>query len=155
MPTFRRLYGDRPLQLITLLATFLVAGYAASRVIGTPSTVRIAVWFIGAAIAWDLVLAPALALGDRVLHPLWSRRRALPGGVPALNYVRVPAVLSALLLLMFAPMVFQRSERPYFDASGLLQDPYLERWLAVTALLFAVSVLAYAFAIVRGRRRRA
>ncbi len=151
MPTFRRLYGDRPLQLVTLLGCFLVAGYAASRVVGTPQAVRTAAWFLGAAIVWDFVLAPLMALLDRALRPLSTRSRALPGGVPALNYVRVPAALSALLLLVSAPLIFQRSEGPYFDASGLEQDPYLGRWLLVTVLLFAGAALTYAVAVLRAR----
>jgi hypothetical protein len=151
MPTFRRLYGDRPLQLLTLLACFLVAGYAASRLVGNAQALRIGVWFLGAAIVWDFVLSPLIELGNRVLRPLRTHSRSLPAGVPALNYVRVPALLSALLLLMFTPMIFQRSEGPYFDASGLEQDPYLGRWLLVTVLLFAGAALTYAAAVLRAR----
>jgi hypothetical protein len=145
MPTFTRRYGDRPLQLLTLLGCFLVAGYAATRVLGTPPALRLAIWFVGAAVAWDLVVAPLLALADRAL-------RALPGRVSPLNYVRVPLGLSALLLLMFTPMIFQRSERPYADASGLLQDPYLDRWVVVTAVLFAAAAIGYGLAVLRARR---
>ena len=145
MPTFRKLYGDRPLQLVTLLVIFVVAGYAASRVVGTPNALRIAIWFVGAAIAWDLVVAPLLALVDRGLQ-------AVPGPVPPVNYLRVPLVLSALLLLVFTPLIFQRSEPPYFDASGLTQNPYLDRWLLVTAVLFAAALIAYAVALLRARR---
>ena len=142
---FRRLYGDRPLHLVVLLGLLVVTGYAASRVVGTPPALRIALWFVGAAVAWDLVLAPALALADRGLQ-------AVPGRVRPLNYVRVPLALSALLLLVHAPAVFQRSEGPYGAASGLTQDPYLERWLLVSALLLAGSAAAYVLALVRARR---
>jgi hypothetical protein len=152
MGAFRRLYGDRPLHLVTLLGCFLVAGYAASRLLGDPKALRIAVWFVGAAVVWDLVLAPLIALGDRAVRPLWSRRRSLPGGVPAVNYVRTPALLSGLLLLLYTPQIFQRSEPSYFDASGLTQNPYLDRWLLVTALLFGLAALAYGVAVLRARR---
>ena len=145
MPTFRRLYGDRPLQLVTLLGCFLVAAYAASRVIGTPPALRIAVWFVGAAVVWDLVVAPLIALADKGLQ-------ALPGPVAPVNYARVPLALSGLLLVVFAPLILQRSEVPYRDASGLTQDPYLERWLLVTAVLFAAALIAYAVAVLRARR---
>ena len=146
MPSLRTLYGDRPLHLVVLLGMLVVAGYAASRVADQlPVALRIAVWFVGAAVAWDLVLAPALAGADRVL-------RAVPGRVSPLNYLRVPLALSALLLLVHAPVIFQRSEGPYGAASGLDQDPYLERWLLVSALLLVGSAVAYALAVVRARR---
>jgi hypothetical protein len=145
MPSFRRLYGDSPRQLVAVLACFVVAAYAASRVLGDPPALRIAIWFVGAAVVWDLVVAPLLALVDRGL-------RALPGRVPPVNYLRVPLALSALLLLVFAPVILQRSEEPYRVASGLGQDPYLERWLLVSALLFVGAGIAYAAAVLRTRR---
>ena len=141
----RRLYGERPLHLVALLACVALTAYVASRLVGTPPALRIAVWFVGAAVAWDLVGAPLLALVDRGL-------RALPGRVSPVNYVRVPLALSALLLLVFAPLVFRRSEGPYGAASGLDQDPYLERWLLLTALLFVGAGIAYAAALLRARR---
>ncbi len=155
MTTFRRLYGDRPLHLLVLLGCFLVSGYAASRIVGDPAALRIAAWFLGSAIVFDLVLSPLLALADRGLTALRGRRRLGGGGVSPVNYVRVPALLSGLLLLIYAPVIFQRSEPPYFAASGLDQDPYLDRWLAITAGIFAASLLAYVVARLRARRRPA
>ena len=58
MPPFRKAYGDRPLHLLAMLGCLLVAGYAASRVIDTPSALRIAVWFVGAAVAWLATSGP-------------------------------------------------------------------------------------------------
>jgi hypothetical protein len=153
MKTFRRLYGDSPWQLVVLLASFVVSGYAASRVVGTPDAVRIAVWFLGAAIVFDLVLSPLLALADRGLTALHGRRRPGDRRVSPVNYVRVPVLYSGLLLLIFTPVIFQRSEPPYFDASGLTQNPYLDRWLAITAVLFGVALLTYAVAVLRAGRR--
>lgn len=145
MQTFQRLYGERPRQLVVLLGCFVVAAYAASRVVGTPPALRIAVWFVGAAVVWDLVVAPLLALADRGLQ-------ALPGPVQPLNYVRVPLALSGLLLVVFAPSILQRGEQPYAAASGLDQQPYLGRWLLVTAVLGAGAALAYAVEVLRARR---
>jgi hypothetical protein len=155
MTTFRRLYGDRPRHLAVLLACFLVSGYAASRVIGTPEALRIGAWFVGSAIVFDLVLSPLLALADRGLTALRGRRRLGGSVVSPVNYVRVPALLSGLLLLIYAPVIFQRSEPPYFAASGLTQNPYLDRWLAITALIFGAALLAYVVAVLRARRRPA
>jgi hypothetical protein len=153
MTRFRQLYGDRPLQLITLLGCFAVSGYAASRVFGDAAALSIALWFLGSAIVFDLVLSPLLALADRVLLRLRGGRRGPPGRVSRVNYIRVPVLLSGLLLLIYAPVIFQRSEPPYFAASGLEEDPYLERWIAVSAGIFLATALAYAVAVLRRRRR--
>jgi hypothetical protein len=144
--SLRRRYGASPWHLLALLTLLAVTGYAASRLLEDPVLLRIVVWFVGAAVVWDLVVGPLLALADRGL------RAVLRGGpVPALNYVRVPALLSGLLLLLFAPLVLQRSEGVYAAKSGLAQDPYLGRWLALTAVLFVGSGLAYAVALRRAR----
>ena len=146
---FRRRYGASPRHLVALLACFALTAYAASRLLDDlPVLLRIAIWFVGAALVWDLLLGPLLALADRLLRPL----HRLP--VPALNYVRVPALLSVLLLLVWAPLILQRSEGVFGVKAGLTQDPYLGRWLAVAVALFALSGLAYAVALVRARARR-
>ncbi len=93
------------------------------------------------------MLFPLYALLDRSAGSLLHRRRRpAPGSV---NYVRVPALLSGLLLLVFSPVILQRSEPAYGAATGLDQDPYLGRWLAISGTLFLVSAVLYAL---RGRR---
>ena len=146
---FVGLYGAKPWHLLALLACFALTGYAVSRLFGdTVALVRITIWFIGAAVVWDLVVGPLLAAGDSGLR-LVTRRVA---GVSPLNYVRFPALLSLLLLLMWAPLIFQRSEGVYRVKTGLVQDPYLERWAAVAGVLFLLSALAYGAAVLRARR---
>jgi hypothetical protein len=146
----RRRYGAAWWHLAVLLASLVLAGYAASRLVGNPALFRIVVWFVGAALVWDLLLGPAFALGDRALHAVTRRVRG--GGVPLLNYVRVPAALSLLLLLVWAPSVLQRSQDVYAAKAGLSQDPYLGRWVAITAVLFVAAAVAYGVARLRGRR---
>ena len=141
---FRRLYGAHPLHLLALGLCFALGLYAVSRILDDPAVVRIAIWFVGAALVWDLVLGPALALVDRALLPL---RR-----VGALNAVRVPLLASALLLLVWAPVIFQRSEATFRTKAGLGQDVFLGRWVAITAALFAVSGALYAVGRLRTRR---
>ena len=70
-------------------------------------------------------------------------------GPPAINYVRVPAAFSLLLLLVWFPLILGLSARTYHRASGLLTSPYLGRWLAVTGVLFAASAASYALALRR------
>ena len=158
MKAFRRLDGDRPLHLLVLLGCFAVSAYAASRLLGDPAALRVAAWFLGAAVVFDLVLSPLLALADRVLLAERERREHDQGepsrrSVSPVNYVRVPLLFSGLLLLVYAPVILQRSEEPYRVASGLDQQPYLERWLAISALLLVVAALAYAVAVLLARRR--
>jgi uncharacterized membrane protein YuzA (DUF378 family) len=145
---FRRRYGASWWHLLSLLACFALTGYAVSRLFGdSTALVRIAIWFVGAAVVWDLVLGPLLALADAGL------RRLRLGPVPPVNYLRVPALLSLLLLVVWAPLIFERSAFVYEMKSGLSSQPYLGRWVAVTVVLFAVSAVAYAVAVWRARRR--
>jgi hypothetical protein len=145
-------YGASWWHLAVLLGCFALTAYVLSRLVNdTSSLLQIGLWFVGAAVVWDLVLGPLLALADRGARMLLRRLRI--GGVSPLNHVRFPALLSLLLLVVFAPLVLQRSEQRYSAKAALGQDAYLERWVAVTAALFAASALAYGLAVLRARRR--
>ena len=147
MRAFARTYGSSPLHLLALLASMALAAAAALRVADDPARLRYLAWFLGAVVLHDLVLFPLYALLDRSAGALVRRRRApAPGSV---NHVRVPALLSGLLLLVFWPVIFRHSEDAYGTASGLDQQPYLLRWLLLSAVLFLGSAVLYA---VRGRR---
>lgn len=140
---WRGLYGSSPLHLLALLACFALSAYAALQVTGNPAAIRIGLWFLGAVIAHDLVLFPLYALADRSVTGLRRRR----GGSPpraTVNYLRVPALLSGLLLLVFFPLILRRSDGPYGAASGLDEAPYLLRWLLITAALFLGSAVVLA-----------
>jgi Kef-type K+ transport system membrane component KefB len=153
---FRRRYGAGPLHLISLLLCFCVAGYAASQIADVPEATRIGVWFIGAVVAHDLVLWPLYAMADRLGVEL-SRRRPRPRRVDWVNHVRVPAVISGVLLIISFPLVLNWSGRTYRAATGLSPSPFTARWVAVTAVLFAVSAVAYLVrwgrAVHQGRHR--
>ena len=141
-------YGASPWHLLALLGCFALTGYAVTRLLGeTSALLQIVLWFVGAAAVWDLLLGPALALADRGTRTLL--RRAQVRGVAALNYVRFPTLLSLLLLVTFAPLLLQRSEPRYLAKTSLMQDPYLERWAAVSAGLYALSAVTYAVAVAR------
>lgn len=147
MSAFRARYGAGPLHLIALVVSFAVAGYAALMWTDSPQVVRLVVWFAGALIAHDLILYPLYALVDRGLVA------ALP--VRSINYVRVPALLSALLLLIWYPLILKRPEAQYRSATGLGLSPYLGRYLLVVAVLFGCSLLLYAARLVRASRHPA
>ena len=150
---FRRAYGGSPLELLALLGCFALTGYAALQVSRGPLPVRTAVWFVGAILLHDLVLFPLYALADRSLLALFHRGSRDGVASNAVNYVRLPALLSGLLLLVFSPVILRRSEEAYRAASGLDQSPYLGRWLAISAGLFLGSAVLYAAR--SGSRRRA
>ncbi len=129
-------------QLLALLASFVVAGYAGIRLL-TGSVVGTGVWFVGSAVVHDLVIFPLYAGIDAALVLLLRRRPELAtvAGVRWLNYLRVPAVVSGLLLLVWSPLILRVSNGAYHAASGLSAQPFLPRWLAITAVLFAISAV--------------
>jgi hypothetical protein len=128
-------------QLLALLASFAVAGYAAIRLLaGNP--VGIGAWFVGSAVVHDLVLFPFYAGLDGVLVLLLRRHPTLAtvGGVRWLNHWRVPALVSGLLLLVWSPLIL-RLPTEFHAASGLSDQPFLLHWLAVTVVLFGISAV--------------
>jgi len=149
-----RWYGASPLHLLALLACFGLAGYAAAR-LASPRPVAVLVWFGGAVIGHDLLLMPLYSLADRsVMAAVRHRNPQLPVA-PWINYVRVPAALSGLLLLVWFPLIL-RLRSPYHASTTLSADPYLWHWLAVTGALFLLSAVAFAFALrLRGKPRTA
>ena len=141
----RGLYGAGPLHLVVLLAALLLAGYTVLELgpgeLFDPDSwwQSMAVWFVGAAVAHDLLLFPVYALGDRVL----SWRRVSPQAIRLLNHLRVPLLATGLTFLVFFPGIIQQGSDAHLAASGLTQEPYLERWLLLSASFFAVSTLVY------------
>lgn len=153
----RRHYGANPLQLLVLLAAFSLSGYAVYLASFGPLPIRMLVWFLVAIVGHDLVLYPLYALADRSWHVLARRRRVTkrPSGderrVPAINYVRVPVVLSGFLLIAFWGTISGQGEHFFLLASDHRFDPYLGRWLAITGAFFFVSAVLYAWRLGRAR----
>lgn len=139
---FARNYGARPLHLLLMLVSFGLIGYAVVRMMGE-----------GGWIAWLVLIAAAALLHDIVFLPLFSAVSSLiqraTGGVsrrgasPLLNHVRIPAILSGILLLIWFPLIFGLGSEQYERKTGLAADGYLERWLLVSGALFAASALVY------------
>jgi hypothetical protein len=153
---FVRRYGASPLHLLAHLAAFAICAFALAQIIDGGAVVNFAVWFGGAALLHDLVFLPLYSLLDGVAHG-WTRRahRHAPPAlrhpdVPIINHVRVPSLLSGLLLLVYFPLILGPAGRTYFEATGHHLHGYLRNWLLITAVLFGGSALLYA---VRVRRR--
>ena len=134
-----RLYGDRPLHLLAHLASFALVGFVLLQLVDTRAVANIALWFLGAVILHDLVLLPFYSAIDRAGARLG----------PAVNHVRVPLALSALMLLVYFPLILGRSTANLEGVSGAPHDGFLGRWLLVSGGLFLASAVLYA---VRSRR---
>jgi uncharacterized membrane protein (GlpM family) len=154
---FRALYGAGPLHLLALLASFAVVAAAIVGWFQRPGDVRaVLVWFVAAIVLHDLVLLPLYSLLDRVAFDrvAFGRRRrvrseALPQRISPTPYIRIPAILSGLLFAVFFPVIVGFGAETELSASGITESGYLARWLLVTGILFALSGIAYAVALVR------
>lgn len=153
MDWLRRRYGRGPLHLLSLVACFALTGYVVTRVLSGPEGLRILVWFAGAAVAHDLILWPLYALADRTAAAAARRHPDRLPGVPWINHLRVPAVMSAVMLAVSFPLVFRWSEPTYHAASGLTESPYLGRWMLLTGAAFGASAIIYALRIGRAAAR--
>ena len=154
MRWFSRWYGANPLHLLTLVGCFARAWYAGAGLLHA-KPVGVAVWFAGAVIGHDLILMPLYALADRSVMAVFRHRPPKLPTVPWINFLRVPVVLSGLLLLIWFPLIFRLPAR-FPVTTTLSLDPYLWHWLAVTGALFLLSATALALrlgAVRRGTRK--
>ena len=136
----RARYGASPLHLLAHLAALALAAWALLQALQLGGAERIALWLIGAVVLHDALLWPAYTSLDRLA------RRGRPAGWA--NYVRVPVGISALLLLVFFPVMCGKGERSYMRVSGSEWEGYAGRWLLVSAVLFAAAGVLY---LVRSR----
>ena len=144
----RRLYGADPLHLLAHAALLPLCAWGLIQVlrVSSPKAAEgIAVWLVGAVLLHDLLLLPLYSALDR------AGRLALPG--PDINYLRIPAGLSLLMLVVFWGTIGGRGAGTYHAVSGRSLDGYALRWLLVTAGLFAGSGLLYLARRRSGRRR--
>lgn len=154
----RTFYGANPLHLLALLGCFALAGYAALRTLSEPTWPVILLWFLGAVIGHDLVLFPLYALADRSLtaglRAVAPSRGAGASRIAAVNHLRVPLLGTGLLFLLFFPGIIGQGSQTYLDATGQTQEPYLGRWLLITAAMFLISAVVYAARIALTHREK-
>jgi hypothetical protein len=147
---FRAAYGAGPLHLLALVASFAIAGAAVVGWFQRPRDLdSVLEWFAAAIVVHDLVLLPLYSLLDRIavwaLRPWTGRTRAMrpAGRVDRTPYLRIPAILSALLLAVFFPVIIGLGSATELSASGIAERGYLTRWLLATGVMFALSGLSY------------
>jgi hypothetical protein len=164
MKPLRRYYGAGPLHLMGLLACFAVAAYAVTRVLGESGWVSVFQWFVACLVFHDFIAWPAYTAADRLLLGAQQRRTGrhqkrrlpevpAPAPVPWVNHVRFPAVISAVLLGMFFPLIFRLSRAVYLGTTGFSENVYLTNWLMVTGALFVGSAVTYLLRLGLARRR--
>lgn len=148
---FRYEYGAQPLHLIAVVTSLLLSGYGLLRINDLDNTGRILIWIVAAALLHDLVALPLYSVFSRIAHSAAGRAiesRAMM--LHALNHVRVPAGLSLLLLLVYLPLILRIAPDAYMATTGQDLNPYLGRWLLISAAMFLLSGLIYAIRLRRG-----
>lgn len=151
MSAFRRVYGAGPVHLIAMLFCFAMAAYAGYSIFENAQPWSVLLWLVGAIVVHDFVFLPlytgAFWLVSRAGRVAGNRRRTA-----VLQHLAAPAALSGLLFLAWMPLILRLSEGAYLPTTGMTQEPYLWRWLLLTAALFAASALVYGVRVLRGRR---
>lgn len=144
-------YGRGPLHLLGVLFCYALVCYAAYKLFSNVS-LWIALAFPAGIAVHDFILFPLYRKANHLLTDYQLKReRQGKTSVLWINHIRVPIVISFLLLLCYFPIILRlASDRPLY--TGLSQDPYLYRWLLVTAALAAGSALAF---FIRRRRAKA
>ncbi len=138
-------YGAGPAHLLATLASLAIAGAAVIGWTQRPrDLVSVLIWFVAAIVLHDLVLLPLYSLADRLTLG------RLPQRVAA--YVRVPALVSVLVLAAVFPTVLGFGAHQAQNASGIGEHGYLPRFLLLCGVLFAISGLAYAISGLRSGR---
>ena len=150
---FRRVYGESPLHLVGQLATLAVAVYATYWVVEVTSTdnLSLLIWFVGGALLHDLLFVPVYLVLDLIAR-LGIQDHALRH-VRAINYIRFPVAISGSMLFLLFPLILSKGKATFERTSGEQAPDYVSRWLLVTALVFAVSAIAYAVALRRDAMR--
>lgn len=138
---FARRYGASPVHLAAHLFALALAGWALLQVTDIREARNWLLWFLGAAILHDLLFLPFYTLVDRAARLGRTSRMT--------NVVRIPALISGVLLLVSFPRVLDRQPGNYERVAGYPADGFLEAWLLITAGLFAASL---AWWVVRGAR---
>ncbi len=161
MVDFRRVYGSNPLHLLAHIGVFFIAGWAISQILRAGFAVNWIAWFLGAALLHDLVLLPLYSAIDRGLIVTVGAPSARIGDAPdgvtrrpsPLNYLRVPLVVSGILLLVYFPLILGYASKNYQHDTGHALAGYTRNWLLICAGLFLFSALVYAGRVIRSRPR--
>lgn len=149
MGAFRSRYGQGPLHLMAAIASFAIATYAFLEIAAGSAPINFAIWFIAAIVAHDLIAFPLYSVLGAIAGLGLYEPPSAPAGI---NYLRIPALLSAFACIVWFPVILGVSEREIIETTGFGTDPYLGRWLLLTGVLFAISAVLYAIRLRLARR---
>jgi hypothetical protein len=132
-----------------------IAAFGFDRIFSGGDVPELLIWYLGFAIAHDLIFVPLYTGLDRLMRralvPRSSSRRI---EIPMVNHVRAPLLISALLLLIYGPLILGVDDRDYFALSGHHLEHYLRNWLLIAGALFFGSGVIYVLRLGRLRRGR-
>ena len=152
---FKKAYGGSPLHLLGHLTLVVIAAVVLWQMFGAkvaPQPWNLVFWLAGGLVLHDFVFLPLYSVFNRAIQvPLMTKFGTLR--VQPLNYLRVPFVLSAVLMIVFFPRILDRQPQNFENALGHPPPDYFIRWVWVTVALFAVAALLYAVAWLRSRPR--
>jgi hypothetical protein len=166
MSFFRKAYGASPLHLLAVIASFAIVGYGFFMIFQAPAPESTLLFFGFAIIAHDMIAFPLYS----TLNAVAGRSTGSPprgdgntagdasasedSRVPAINYLRVPFILSAFCFVIFFPLILGLSSEQYERSTGLDPDVFLGRWLGICAVLFTASAILYAIRLRRAAKSR-
>ncbi len=144
-------YGDGPLHLIAVGASFAIVGYAFLQIAQQTGPLSFVVFFAGAIVVHDLIAFPIYSLLDRIAGRAGATVK-LSGGL--INYVRIPALLSGFAFIVWFALILELDPGNYEASTATAPPDYLGRWLVLTAALFLGSGVVYAIRARRALRSR-
>lgn len=146
---FRRRYGATPLHLVGHLVALAITVYAFTFMLDPTFThpVNLLVYFVGGALVHDLVFLPIYTVLDAIVRSRDHHRLR----VRSINHLRVPAIMSAVMFVVYWPQIIGHGSENYVADAGHAPPDFAVRWLLITVGLFAVSGAAYAARALRTR----
>ena len=148
----RKNYGAGPLHLLSAVAMGAIVLYALIQIAGGTQPLDFALWFAGAVVAHDLLAFPLYSTLGLIAGKGSEAAGARPGTI---NYLRVPAFLSAIALIAWFPLILGINSDYFEEKTGVAPDGYFAKWLLLTAALALGSALVYAISARRRSRSQA
>lgn len=153
MHLLRRVYGAGPRHLIAIVIAIAFAVFGWLEIVRSSggAAPTVAVWFVAAIVAHDLIVLPAY-MGLRWAAHRGGRFHRRPHvRAPVFHHLVVPLVISIFLLIVWLPLILGLGF--YRGITGLSLEPYLARWGLICAGLFVASGLLYGLRALRARGR--
>jgi hypothetical protein len=149
----RRRYGASPLHLAAHLLALAIVALTFDRIFSGGDAPKLLLLYLAFIIAHDLIFVPIYSSLDRATRRALSRLPlARHSAIPMINHVRAPALISALLLIIYGPSISGSADGEYFALSGHHLEHYLRNSVLITAGLFLGSGVIYVARVGRLRR---